>query len=176
MKKNTLTQQAGGPSAALRQRWQALDARERLGVVLAGSVVLVALLWWLAIAPVLHTWRSAPAEHAKLDAELARMLALQTEARQLQSATHLTATQARQQLEASLTQDLGATAKPVVQADRMTVTLTHAPAAAVQRWLAQVRGNAHAIPAELRITRSNADKAQAAPTWSGSIVLQLPPQ
>ena len=45
-----------------------------------------------------------------------------------------------------------------------------------KRWLGQVRANAHAIPTELRLTRNNAAKADAAPTWSGSIVLQLPVQ
>ena len=160
----------------LRQRWMALDARERRGVSLAAAVVLIALLWWLAIAPVLQAWRTAPAEHARLDADLARMLSLQSEARQLQSATTLTTAQARQQLESSLTQQLGTTAKLSVLGERVTVTLGNASAASTQRWLGQVRANAHAIPTELRLTRNNAAKADAAPTWSGSIVLQLPVQ
>ena len=162
-------------TALLRQRWQALDARERRGVVLAASVVLLALLWWLAIAPVIQTWRSAPAEHQRLDAQIARMQSLQTEARQLQSATTLTANQARQQLESSMTQQLGASAKLAVLGERATVTLTNAPAAATQQWLAQVRANAHAIPVELRLS-ANTAKTGAAPTWSGNLVLQLPAQ
>lgn len=181
MKKNAFrptpaaTTRPNAATALLRQRWQALDARERRGVVLAASVVLVALLWWLAIAPVLQTWRSAPAEHLRLDAELARMQSLQTEARQLQSATTLTANQARQQLESSMNQQLGSTAKLAVLGERATVTLTNAPAATAQRWLAQVRANAHAIPLELRLS-ANSAKAGTAPTWSGSVVLQLPAQ
>ena len=167
---------ANTATTLLRQRWNALDARERRGVALAAAVVLIALLWWLAIAPVLQTWRSAPAEHAKLDSEIARMQALQTEARQLQTSTTLSATQARQQLESSLTQQLGATAKLTVLGERVTVTLSNASAASTQRWLGQVRANAHAIPAELRVTRNNAAKGDTAPTWSGTIVLQLPAQ
>lgn len=160
----------------LRQRWQALDARERRGLALAGAIVAIALLWWLAIAPVIQTWRSAPAEHRRLDADIARMQSLQAAARQLQSATTLTATQARQQLESSMAQQLGSAAKLAVLGERATVTLTNAPAAAAQRWLAQVRANAHAIPVELSLTASSATKAGAAPAWSGSIVLQLPTQ
>ena len=177
MKKNTpkSAAPANAATALLRQRWQALDARERRGVVLAASVVLLALLWWLAIAPVIPTWRSAPAEHRRLDAQIARMQSLQTEARQLQSATTLTANQARQQLESSMTQQLGTSAKLAVLGERATVTLTNAPAAATQQWLAQVRANAHAIPVELRLS-ANTAKAGAAPTWSGNLVLQLPAQ
>ena len=177
MKKNTPKNAAptNAATALLRQRWQALDARERRGVVLATSVVLLALLWWLAIAPVIQTWRSAPAEHQRLDAQIARMQSLQTEARQLQSATTLTANQARQQLESSMTQQLGTSAKLAVLGERATVTLTNAPAAATQQWLAQVRANAHAIPVELRLS-ANTAKAGAAPTWSGNLVLQLPAQ
>lgn len=55
MKKNpprTNTLANNGASAALRQRWQALDARERRGISLAAAVVLLALLWWLGLAPV----------------------------------------------------------------------------------------------------------------------------
>ena len=165
--------------AQLRQRWLALDARERRGVALAAAIVLIALLWWLAIAPVLQTWRAAPAEHARLDADLARMLTLQSEARQLQSATTLTTAQARQQLESSLTQQLGTTAKLSVLGERVTVTLSNASAASTQRWLGQVRANAHAIASELRLTRDEPAKGAvpaAAPTWSGNIVLQLPAQ
>ena len=173
------TASATAATHPLRQRWQALDSRERRGVLLAASVVVLAALWWLAIAPVLHTWRSAPADHQRLDAQLAQMQKLQTEARQLQSATTLTTAQARQQLESSLTQQLGNSAKMNVLGERVTVTLSNAPAAAVQTWLSQVRANAHAIPQELRITRSastDGKPAASAPTWTGSIVLNLPAQ
>ncbi|MEG0973571.1 MAG: type II secretion system protein GspM [Comamonas sp.] len=179
MKKNAPRPPASArPNAAtalLRQRWQALDARERRSLVLAGGVVLIALLWWLAIAPVIQTWRSAPGEHQRLDTQIARMQSLQTEARQLQSATTLTASQARQQLESSMTQQLGGSAKLSVLGERATVTLTNAPAAATQGWLAQVRANAHAIPVELRLS-ANTGKAGTVPTWSGTMVLQLPAQ
>ena len=179
MKKSNPRPPATTPSpaiTALRQRWQSLDSRERRGVLLATCIVLLALLWWLAVAPVLHTWRSAPAEHHRLDTDVARMLSLQSEARQLQTATTLTASQAQQQLESSLTQQLGTSAKLTLLGERATVTLNNAAAISTQRWLAQVRANAHAIPAELRLTRSNTSTASAPPTWSGSIVLQLPAQ
>ena len=174
MKPQQRTTPTSTAMALMRQRWQALDTRERRGLTLAGSIVALALLWWLACAPVLQTWRHAPAEHQRLDTDLARMQTLQAEARQLQSATTLSASQARSQLETSLTQQLGQSAKLTVTGVRATVTLTQASAAATQRWLAQVRANAHAIPVELRLARSNTSATDAAATWGGSIVLQLP--
>lgn len=51
--------------APLRQRWSALAQREQnLLLIAAHSVVLLALLWWVALAPALHSLRTAPARHA----------------------------------------------------------------------------------------------------------------
>ncbi|WP_225976039.1 type II secretion system protein GspM, partial [Paracidovorax avenae] len=71
---------------ALRARWKTLAPREQSLVLAAGTVVAVALLWWVALAPALRTLREAPAQHAALDAQLQRMQALQSEALQLQAA------------------------------------------------------------------------------------------
>ena len=44
-------------------------------LLLAALVLcLGALLWWLLLAPALHTLRQAPARHAQLDAQLQRKL------------------------------------------------------------------------------------------------------
>ncbi|WP_225981021.1 type II secretion system protein GspM, partial [Paracidovorax avenae] len=60
---------------ALRARWKTLAPREQSLVLAAGTVVAVALLWWVALAPALRTLREAPAQHAALDAQLQRMQA-----------------------------------------------------------------------------------------------------
>ena len=72
-------------ASALHARWQALAPREQSLLLAASAVVAVALLWWLALAPALHTLRSAPARHASLDKQLQQMQALQAEALQLQA-------------------------------------------------------------------------------------------
>ena len=71
--------------SALQDRWKALAPREQNLVLAAGTVVALALLWWVAVAPALVTLRAAPARHAALDAQLQRMQSLQAEAQQLQA-------------------------------------------------------------------------------------------
>jgi general secretion pathway protein M len=46
--------------APLRARWNALAPREQNMTLLAGGVVALALLWWVALAPALHSLRTAP--------------------------------------------------------------------------------------------------------------------
>ncbi|MGE8320022.1 MAG: type II secretion system protein GspM [Comamonas sp.] len=173
---------ASATTTLLRQRWQALAPRERRLVSIAALLVVLAVLWWLLLAPAIATLRGAPAEHQRLDQQLAEMQALETQARQLQGGTRLSATQALQQVESSLAQQLGKSATLARQGDRITVTLTNAAAAPLQQWLAQVRANAHAVPLDMRITRGTASAGKAdakadaaAPShWSGSIVFSLP--
>ena len=55
--------------APLRQRWAAMAAREQNLVLIAASVLLIALIWWIALAPALHSLRTAPARHAAAEQE-----------------------------------------------------------------------------------------------------------
>ena len=80
--------------SALKDRWKALAPREQNLVLAASTVVALALLWWVAVAPALGTLRAAPARHAALDAQLQRMQSLQAEAQQLQATIATTATTA----------------------------------------------------------------------------------
>lgn len=152
---------------ALRARWKTLAPREQSLVLAAGTVVAVALLWWVALAPALRTLRDAPAQHAALDAQLQRMQALQSEALQLQAAPAAPAGDASQALRTSLTQRLGTQAQINILGDRATVTLKGAPADGVAEWLSQARSNARTVPVEARLARSTA----AAPQPVGSAVL-----
>lgn len=167
-----------GAAALLRSRWHALAPRERRLLSIAALVIALALLWWVLLAPAIATLRGAAAEHRRLDQQIAEMQALEAQARQLQGGTRLSTTQALQQLETSLAQQLGKSATLARQGDRATITLTNAAAAPLQQWLSQVRANAHAVPLDLRITRSTgtagkSDGAEPA-RWSGSLVLGLP--
>ena len=72
-------------SEQLKARWAALEARERRLVIAAATLVALALLWWIALAPALRTLSAAPAEHAQLDAQLQQMATLQNRAKALQS-------------------------------------------------------------------------------------------
>lgn len=173
-------------SNSLQKRWKTLAPREQNLILAAGTVVALALLWWVALAPALNTLRTAPARHAALDAQLQRMHSLQAEALQLQAAPRSAPGDAVASLRSALTQRLGATAQLSLAGDRATITLKGAPADALAQWLAQARSNALAVPVEARLTRSPAAAAPtppatlgnapaaAAPRWDGSLVLALP--
>ena len=91
--------------------WSRLALRERRMLVLAGSLVLVALVWMLEIAPALKTLRTAPAQHAVLDAQLQSMRQLAAQAKGLQNRPAVTRADAVRTLQLSLQQRLGASAQ-----------------------------------------------------------------
>ena len=163
-------------SSALQDRWKALAPREQNLVLAAGTVVALALLWWVAMAPALGTLRTAPARHAALDAQLQRMQSLQAEAQQLQALPASSPGDAVGALRTALAQRLGNTAQLNVAGDRATVTLKGASADALAQWLADARINARATPVDARLTRG-ANTAPGAPVlWSGTLSLSLPGQ
>jgi general secretion pathway protein M len=152
----------------LRQRWAMLAPRERTLAVAAAALVGLALVWWVALGPALATLRSADAQHRALDAQLQSMKRLQAQARDMQGQPRQNPNEAIRQFEASIRQQLGTAARYSIAGDRVTVTLTNAPAAALAQWLSQVRTNARAIPGEAKLTRN------AGGGWDGNLVLTLP--
>ncbi|MFM9922161.1 type II secretion system protein GspM [Variovorax sp. H27-G14] len=176
----------------LKARWAALDARERRMVAIAVTLVALALLWWIALAPALRTLAAAPAEHTQLDAQLQQMTTLQNRAKALQSQPRLNRDDALRALETSVRDGLGANNAQLMTAGgdgAATVSLRGAPAPTVAQWLAQARGNAHAVPREVHLTRAPAaTPATPAPAtpgardaaklplvrWDGTVVMALP--
>lgn len=152
----------------LRAHWAGLAPREQALVAAAAGLVAVALLWWVALAPALGTLRSAEADHRVLDNQLQQMRRLQAQARAMQSQPRLGQAEAMRQLEAAVRQQLGTSARYIVDGERVTITLANTPAPALAQWLTQVRTNARAIPGEARLTRN------AAGGWDGTLVLTLP--
>lgn len=152
----------------MRARWAALAPREQ--ALVAGAAVLVglALLWWVALAPALSTLRAAEAQHRALDTQLARMQQWQAQARAMQALPRQGGEEAMRQLEASIRQQLGVSARYSITGERVTITLANTPAPALAQWLAQVRTNARAIPGEAKLARN------AGGGWDGSLVLTLP--
>lgn len=179
-------------------RWQAwwtgLAARERQLVVAAALLVTLALLWWVALAPALRTLAQAPAEHARLDAQLQQMAALQTQAQALQGQPRAHREEALRALDSALRQSLGNTAQMQASGgEAVGVALRAAPAESLGNWFTQARANARALPREVHLTRSQiAPAASAAGTapggtaapapagdparirWDGTIMLSLP--
>jgi general secretion pathway protein M len=183
-------------SEQLKARWATLEARERRMVAAAVTLVALALLWWIALAPALRTLAAAPAEHAKLDAQLQQMATLQDRAKALQSQPRLNRDDALRALETSVRDGLGASNAQLMTAGgdgAATVSLRAAPAATLAQWLGQARGNAHAVPREVHLTRAPVASTPAAsagsagsaaagkdaarpaqPRWDGTVVMALP--
>ena len=178
-------------SEQLKARWATLEARERRMVAAAAALVALALLWWIALAPALRTLAAAPAEHARLDAQLQQMATLQNRAKALQSQPRLNRDDAMRALETSVREGLGNGNAQLMTTGgdgAATVTLRSVPANTVAQWLAQARGNAHAVPREAHLTRApvasaptptpsagNKDASSAPQVrWDGTVVMALP--
>lgn len=148
----------------LRARWTGLDARERQLVAVAGGLVVLALLWWIGLAPAFRTLATAPAAHAQLDAQLQQMVTLQAQARALQAQPRVNRDDALRSLETTVRQTLGPNAQMQVAGgsagDGVLVTLGGTPPDGLAQWLAQARVNARAVPREVHLTRSQVSVAR----------------
>lgn len=151
----------------LAAAWRGLSSREKNASTLAAAVVLGALVWWIALAPALGTLRSASQEHRRLDAQLARMQTLAQQAASLKGQPRLSFQERLPLLEATLKQQLGASASWTVAGERVTVTLQGGTAEALAQTLVQARLNAHALPSLARLVR-NANR-----TWDGTLTFDL---
>lgn len=159
---------AGGAAAlrsALQQRWKALAPRERVLLGVAGAAVFVLLLWTVALRPAITTLRTAPAQIDAIDEQLQGMRQLADETRELRALPKVPAAQGRAALEAA-TAKLGDKGRLVVQGDRVTLTVTGVPAAALRAWLEEARAVARARTIEATLTRAGSG-------FNGSIVLSL---
>ncbi|KGH14522.1 type II secretion system protein GspM [Comamonas thiooxydans] len=162
--------------APLRQRWSVLAQREQNLLLIAASVMLLALLWWVALAPALHSLRTAPARHAAAERELQNMLQMQAQAELLRQQPQGNSADARTQLEQSLKTELGSSAQLQWLGNRAQVSLSNAAAPALARWLAQVRDNSHASVAEMKLNRNLGESVDGAAVtrWGGNLLLDLP--
>lgn len=152
--------------ANLMQRWHGATRREQQFLLAALALVLVALLWWVGVAPALSTLHQASNQRQQLDVQLQDMQRLQAQAKALQAQPRITAEEARRLLEASV-KPLGAMAQLTQAGERFTVTFKAAPADAVAQWLAQARLNVRSMPSEARLVRN------AAGSWDGTLVLSI---
>jgi general secretion pathway protein M len=154
----------------LKARWDSLAPREKTWVAVAGALVSAALIWFVALGPALATLRTAEVQHRALDTQLQHMRSLQAQAQALQAQPKQSHDEAMRQLEVSVRERLGPTARSLVAGDRVTVTLAGTEPNALAQWLTQVRVNARALPSEARLTRN------AGGLWDGTLVLTLPPR
>lgn len=167
--------------AAFNNWWLKLAPRERQALGLAAAVLGLAVLWWLAVAPAWTTLRQAPAQHARLDAELQALQTMAAKAKSLQAQPPIGRDDALRALEAATMRHLGEQAKLSVLGDQATASFSSAQAADIAQWLADVRINARSVPTELRLSPAAATPEQSAATlvpassgvWQGSVVFAL---
>ena len=161
----------------IQTAFERLAPRERTLILAAGCLLVLALLWWIALAPALHTWRESGSAHAKLDTELAQMQTLAHEAKQLKAVPRISAKDA----EGWLVQSVKKLGKSTVnlpagglQSGLAQVTLAGAEPAQLANWLTEARTTAGLMPTEARWKRSlPTDKDKSAVLWDGSVTLKL---
>lgn len=146
--------------------------RER--ALLIGMTVLLctALLWWIAIAPALQTYRASNNAHAKLDEALAQMQTMAEEAKQLKAAPRLSNAAVQAWLDGSL-KKLGKASRSN-QGDRTLVQLTSTSPEALADWLAQARTAAQIVPVQVNLRRSAPSKGFSDVLWDGTLTFELP--
>lgn len=154
--------------------WAKLDPRERRLVGGAMLVVLLALIWWLALAPALSTLRTAGLQRQALDMQVQQMQRLQAEAETLKAMPKLGQSDALRALETAVKQRLGSGGQLNVVGDRANITLKDVPAAALAEYLADARANARAAPVEARLSRTPGAAPGTPARWNGTLSLSLP--
>ena len=147
-------------SAPLQAAWAQRNPREQQLLTLLAVLVCAAVVWLVALAPALKTWREAPARQASLDTQTQHMRALQAEALALKKPTAISRKEATRWLESSA-DSLGSGARIQVQGERATLTLQAAPAAELARWLSQARERAQALPVQAQLQQVLADTARS---------------
>ena len=142
------------PGALLRNWWLGLARRERRLIGAAATIIVLALLWLVVLAPALRTLQRAPAQIDAAETQLQTMQRLATEARELRAVTPVSAEQAANVLKAA-TARLGDKARLSVQGDRAVLTLTGASSVALRDWLSEARSGARARTIEANLARGS---------------------
>jgi general secretion pathway protein M len=143
--------------------------REQRLVVALALLASFALVWWIAIAPALQTYRASGDAHAKLDDELAQMQAMAASAKQLKTLPKVSAAQAQMWLDASI-KKLGK-ANMSTQGNRVQVSFASVTPEVLAAWLAEARSAAQLLAVQANWKRT----AQATEVlWDGSLVFELP--
>jgi general secretion pathway protein M len=140
------------PQEMVQQWWRGLALRERRLIGGAVALVVLALLWWMALAPAIRTLQRAPAQIDAAEAQLQQMQRLAGEARDLRAVTPVPADQAANVLKAA-TLRLGDKGRLSLQGDRAVLTVAGVSSVALRDWLAEARSGARARTIEANLSR-----------------------
>lgn len=165
---NAVTPPPDGWLVGLRQRWEALAARERQGLAAAAAVVVLALVWLVAVQPAWRTLAAAPATLAELGALRQAMQADADDARALRAMPPLPREVALEALQAA-TERLGEGARLTLQGDRAALVLKDVDGDALRQWLGEIRGGARARVLEAQLRRGAAGYSGQATVALGGV-------
>lgn len=147
----------------LKNFWQQLQARERTGLGVAATLLLIYAVWALWLLPAWRVLDNAPAQHRALDESLARMVQMQSQVQVLRSQNKASTTDAAQaRIERSLSK-LGDGAKLEAQGDQIVVTLKNIAPTQLSVWLNDLQQQ------QLAVQSGQIQAAGAEPLWSGHL-------
>ena len=147
----------------LKNFWQKLQPRERTGLGVAATLLLVYAVWALWLLPAWRVLDNAPAQHRALDESLARMVQMQSQVQALRSQNKVSTTDAAQaRIERSLSK-LGDGAKLEAQGDQIVVTLKNIAPTQLAAWLNDLQQQ------QLAVQSGQIQAAGAEPLWSGRL-------
>lgn len=153
--------------AAAQTQWERMAPRERRGVAVAGAVLAIGLLWFVAIAPAWRTLREVPPQRLALEAQLQQMQSLATEAQALRAVAPVPPEQAQAAL-AAAAQRLGPQAKLMPQgAQRSVLTLQGVEGAQLAAFLGEARAGARARVLEATLSQTGPGR------YDGNLILAL---
>jgi general secretion pathway protein M len=153
----------------IRARWAALAAREQRGLLLAGTILGAALVWFITLAPALRSLKAVAAQSATLATELEHMQALQARAKALQAQPALAPQESLRALQSAATK-LGAPVSLQIVGEQATLTIKKLSAVQLGQWLAPQTGPGLS-PSEVHLKR---DTSSVEPVWSGTLLYRLP--
>jgi general secretion pathway protein M len=148
-----------------------LQPRERRLVIAALCIIALALLWWVAIAPALHTYRHSTSAHAQLDAQIAKMQALANQAQALKALPSPSNAKAKEWLDSNA-KKLSTNANVAILGNQAQMRFQNVQPQALVSWLAEARSSAG-----LRVLQASWNKTSSAVgtlAWSGDMALEMP--
>lgn len=172
--------------AQLSAKWQSLQKRERTLVAIATSVVLLAVVWLVAIAPAWRVYTSYASSSQALERQVQQMQAMRQYALQMQAELASSTaggaaspTAMAKAIETSAQRLLDTKTPIPLVGDRVTVRFQNVAAPQLLQWLQQVRESTRAQAAQVQLSRSASGGTPAAGAanialWSGQVVLALP--
>ena len=157
--------------------WLALAPREKVIVALAGALVLLCLLWFLALRIPLQTWKSAASERQKIEQQIQQVDEIGMQIESLQTADRISFDAAYQTLSSTTREYFPDGAQVNLMGDQVSVTLANANAHSLAQWLAAVRNNAKALPESAKLNAGTpAAEDAGSSVWSGIVIFRLPPR